>query len=200
MPSSFWPYRTPGISDDLFEHLPGIPMSQREIRLLIISQLRLSAKAVLWDIGAGTGTIPVEVGLLCPEGQIVAVERDEDVVDLIRRNCDRFNVHNVDIIIGSAPECLRTIPSLPDCICVEGGRDVKTIVLEAWQYLRSSGRIVATAQNLENLYRISEALAEVQARNIEVVQSAINRLETRGMHQVLVATDPMFVLSGEKVD
>ncbi|MGB3492376.1 MAG: precorrin-6Y C5,15-methyltransferase subunit CbiT [Elainellaceae cyanobacterium] len=200
MSSSFWPYKTPGISDHLFERLPGIPMSQREIRLLLISQLRLKADAVLWDIGAGTGTIPIEVGLLCPAGEIFAIERDEDVVDLIRRNCDRFNVRNVNIIIGSAPDCLTDIPSTPDCICIEGGRDVKTIVLEAWQYLRSSGRIVATAQNLESLYRISEALAEVQARNIEVVQSAINRLETRGNNQILVATDPMFVLSGEKVD
>ncbi len=175
-------------------------MSQREIRLLIVSQLRLKADAVLWDIGAGTGTIPVEVGLLCPEGQIFAIERDEDVVDLIRRNCDRFNVSNVNIVMGSAPDCLKEIATTPDCICIEGGRDVKSIVLDAWKYLQSSGRIVATAQSLESLYRISEALAEVRACNIEVVQSAINRLETRGNNQVLAATNPMFVLSGEKVD
>jgi len=200
MSSAFWPYQTPGISDHLFERLPGIPMSQREIRLLIVSQLRLKADAVLWDIGAGTGTIPVEVGLLCPEGQIFAIERDEDVVDLIRRNCDRFNVSNVNIVMGSAPDCLKEIATTPDCICIEGGRDVKSIVLDAWKYLQSSGRIVATAQSLESLYRISEALAEVRACNIEVVQSAINRLETRGNNQVLAATNPMFVLSGEKVD
>ena len=52
MPSPLWPYITPGIPDELFENLPGIPLSQRELRLLIISQLRLEANSVLWDIGA----------------------------------------------------------------------------------------------------------------------------------------------------
>ena len=106
MSSPLWPYVTPGIPDDLFERLPGIPMSQREVRLLLVSHLRLQADSVLWDIGAGTGTIPVEVGLLCPQGHIVAIERDEDVASLIRRNCDRFGVKNVEIVEGSAPECL----------------------------------------------------------------------------------------------
>jgi len=81
MPSQLWPYISPGIPDELFEHLPGIPLSQREVRLLLIAQLRLKSDSVLWDIGAGTGTIPVEVGLLCPGGQIIAIERDEEVAN-----------------------------------------------------------------------------------------------------------------------
>ena len=86
MPSEIWPYITPGIPDDLFDSLPGIPLSQREIRLLLISHLRLQPNSLVWDIGAGTGTIPVEIGLLCPQAQIIAVERDEEVASLIRRN------------------------------------------------------------------------------------------------------------------
>ena len=58
MPSQLWPYVSPGIPDDLFERLPGIPMSKREVRLLLISYLRLKSDSVVWDIGAGTGTIP----------------------------------------------------------------------------------------------------------------------------------------------
>ncbi|MGF1498286.1 MAG: precorrin-6Y C5,15-methyltransferase subunit CbiT [Elainellaceae cyanobacterium] len=200
MSSSPWPYRTPGIPDHLFERLPGIPMSQREIRLLLISHLRLKADSVFWDIGAGTGTIPIEVGLLCPQARIVAIERDGDVADLIRRNCDRFQIANVTVVEGSAPDCLMDLPSSPDCICIEGGRDIKEILRAAWQHLRSQGRIVATASSLENLYAISESLAELRARQIEVVQSAINRLETRGNRQVFVAADPIFVISGEKLD
>jgi hypothetical protein len=53
MPSPLWPYATPGIPDDLFERLPGIPMSPREVRLLMLSSLRLKSDSVLWDIGAG---------------------------------------------------------------------------------------------------------------------------------------------------
>jgi cobalt-precorrin-6B (C15)-methyltransferase len=194
-----WPYKTPGIPDNLFEQLPGIPLSKREVRLLLISALRMKADSVLWDIGAGTGTIPVEIGLLCPQGTIIAVERDEEVANLIEHNCELFDVNNIQVIEGSAPDCLQDLHPLPDRICLEGGKPIKDIILQAWEYLKPTGRIVATASNLESLYTISEGLAQLQARNIEVVQSAVNRLETRGIHQVFAAVNPMFILSGEKL-
>ncbi|MDI9640761.1 precorrin-6Y C5,15-methyltransferase subunit CbiT [Geitlerinema splendidum] len=195
-----WPYVTPGIPDDWFERLPGIPLSKREVRLLMISALRLQPDSVVWDIGAGTGTIPVETGLLCPQGKIIAVERDEDVAALIRRNCDRFEVSNVEVIEGSAPECLQDLPHRPQRVCIEGGRPIKDILKVVWQHLVPQGRIVATASSLENLYAISEGFAELQLRNIEVVQSSINRLEKRGIYQTFAAVNPIFILSGEKLD
>jgi precorrin-6Y C5,15-methyltransferase (decarboxylating)/cobalt-precorrin-6B (C15)-methyltransferase len=200
MPSQLWPYITPGIPDELFEHLPGIPLSQREVRLLLIAQLRLKPDSVLWDIGAGTGTIPVEVGLLCPNAQIIAVERDEEVASLIKRNCDRFEVNNVEVIEGSAPECLHELKVTPHRVCIEGGRPIQEILQAAWSYLPLSGRVVATAFNLESLYAISQTFSQLRARNIEVVQSAVNRLETRGFSQTFAAVDPIFILSGEKLD
>ncbi|ACC84117.1 precorrin-6Y C5,15-methyltransferase subunit CbiT [Nostoc punctiforme] len=200
MPSQLWPYITPGIPDELFEHLPGIPLSQREVRLLLIAQLRLTSDSVLWDIGAGTGTIPVEVGLLCPKGQIIAIERDEEVANLIKRNCERFEVKNVEVIEGSAPECLHDLKVAPHRVCIEGGRPIQDILQAAWHYLPPSGRVVATAANLESLYAISQSFSLLRARNIEVVQSAVNRLETRGFSQTFTAVDPIFILSGEKLD
>jgi cobalt-precorrin-6B (C15)-methyltransferase len=199
MSSELWPYITPGIPDQLFERLPGIPMTKRETRLLLISHLRLQPDTVLWDIGAGTGTIPVETGLLCPRGKIFAIERDEDVASLIRRNCDRFAVDNVEVIQGSAPECLEFLSQAPHRVCIEGGRPIRDILQTVWLKLRPHGRLVATAVSLENLYAISETFAELQVRNVEVVQSVINRLETRGTHQIFAAVDPIFILSGEKV-
>lgn len=200
MPSQLWPYITPGIPDELFENLPGIPLSQREVRLLLIAQLRLKSDSVLWDIGAGTGTIPVEVGLLCPGGKIIAIERDEEVANLIKRNCDRFDVKNVEVIEGSAPECLHNLKVTPHRVCIEGGRPIQEILQAAWDYLPPSGRVVATAANLESLYAISQSFSLLRARNIEVVQSAVNRLETRGFSQTFTAVDPIFILSGEKLD
>ena len=194
-----WPYKTPGIPDKLFERLPGIPLSKREVRVLIISSLRMKPDSVFWDIGAGTGTIPVEIGLLCPQGEIIAIERDDEVAGLIKRNCDRFGVNNVNVIQGSAPDCLKDIEPKPNLVCIEGGKPIKDILKQTWQYLQPEGRIVATVNNLENLYIISEGLSELQARNIEVVQSAVNRLETRGIHQTFAALNPMFILSGEKL-
>ncbi|GCA77829.1 MULTISPECIES: precorrin-6Y C5,15-methyltransferase subunit CbiT [Microcystis] len=194
-----WLYKTPGIPDELFERLPGIPLSKREVRLLMISALRLGDGGVFWDIGAGTGTIPVEIGLLCPNSPIIAIERDEEVASLIRRNCDRFGVKNVTVFEGSAPDCLANISLAPDRVCIEGGKPIKSVLQEVWQYLKPNGRIVATANNLETLYQFSEGFSNLQARNIEIVQAAVNRLETRGIHQVFAAVDPMFILSGDKL-
>jgi cobalt-precorrin-6B (C15)-methyltransferase len=69
-----------------------------------------------------------------------------------------------------------------------------------WGLLKPEGRVVATASNLETLYLLSEGLSEVQARNIEVVQAGVNRLEKRGLHQTFAAVDPVFILSGEKLE
>jgi len=194
-----WPYKTPGISDELFERLPGIPLSKREVRLLIICALRLRTNSLVWDIGAGTGTIPIELGLLCPQSTIVAVERDEEVASLIRRNCERFEVKNIVVYEGNAPDCLNQLPPQPDRICIEGGRPMKAILQETWHSLASGGRLVATANSLETLYTISETFAQLQVRNMEVVQGGVNRLETRGIHQTFAAVDPTFILSGEKL-
>ncbi|MBD0336111.1 MAG: precorrin-6Y C5,15-methyltransferase subunit CbiT [Cyanobacteria bacterium Co-bin13] len=196
--TSLWPYVTPGIPDDLFEQLPGIPLSSREVRLLLLGYLRLKPQSVLWDIGAGTGTVAIEAALLCPRGQVVAVERDEDVASLIRKNCDRFGLKNLEVIEGNAPDCLPELPYQPDCILVEGGRPLKDTLLEAWQYLAAAGRLVVTATNLETLYTVSETFAALRVRNVEAAQPAVNRLEARGNHQVFVAVDPIFILSGEK--
>lgn len=200
MADRLWKYITPGIPDDLFEQLPGIPMTQREVRLLMIAALRLEADSTVWDIGAGTGTIPVETGLLCPQGQVIAIERDEEVASLIRRNCDLFEVKNVEIIIGSAPECLRNISDRPQRVCIEGGQSISAIIKAVWAILNPHGRVVITASNLENLYEILDSFSQLQGRKVEVVQAAINRLETRGMKRSLVAVDPIFILSAEKMD
>lgn len=197
--STLWPYVTPGIPDHLFEQLPGIPLSSREVRLLLLGYLRLRATDVLWDIGAGTGTLTVEAAMMCRQGQVVAVERDEDVAELIRRNCDRFELTNVNVVQGSAPDCLASLEPAPNCIFVEGGRSLGQILLAAWDYLPSGGRLVVTAGNLESLYVVSETFAQLQVRNIEAAQPAVNRLESKGNRQFFTAVDPIFILSGEKV-
>jgi cobalt-precorrin-6B (C15)-methyltransferase len=198
--SELWKYVSPGIPDELFERLPGIPMSQREIRLLLLSALRLEANSVVWDIGAGTGTIPIEIGLLCPQGQIVAIERDEEVANLIQLNCDRFEVKNVQIVVGSAPQCLKQIVTLPQRVCIEGGKALKPILQQVWEYLPTTGRVVVTAASLEALYEVSESFTQLQARNVDVVQAAVNRLETRGNSRLFAAVDPIFILSAEKLE
>lgn len=193
-----WPYRTPGIPDSAFERIPGIPMSPREVRVLVLSQLRLGENHCLWDIGAGTGTIAIEAAVLCPKAQVIAVERDAEVVSLIEGNCEKFGLSNIQVIQGIAPDCLQQLSPPPDRICIEGGHPLQEILESCWQYLSPEGRIVATTHSLDGLYGLSAGLAAVRAHHVEVIQSAVNRLEHRGRAQMLVALDPTFVLSGEK--
>jgi cobalt-precorrin-6B (C15)-methyltransferase len=200
MADRLWKYITPGIPDELFEQLPGIPMTQREVRLLMIAALRLEVNSTIWDIGAGTGTIPVETGLLCAKGRVIAIERDEEVASLIRHNCELFGVTNVRTVVGSAPECLESIEEHPQRVCIEGGQSIATILAAVWEILNPHGRVVVTAANLENLYAVLDTFTKLHGRNVEVVQAAINRLETRGSNRRLVAVDPIFILSAEKMD
>lgn len=196
--SQLWPYVTPGIPDHLFEQLPGIPMSKREVRLMLLGALRLKPNAVLWDVGAGTGTVAVEAGLLCPQGKIVAVERDEEVAALIQKNCERFGVTNVEVVVGNAPVCFGDIPHTPDCVLIEGGREFKPLLTEAWAKLAAPGRMVATASNFETLHTISATFMALAVNHVETTQPVINRLETLGNSQVLRAVNPIFIVSGEK--
>ncbi len=161
--------------------------------------LRLKPDAHFWDIGAGTGTVAIEAALLCPQGKITAVERDEEVAKLIKTNCDRFEVTNVDVISGNAPECLNQIAGAPNCVLIEGA-PLQSTLEAAWQKLAMGGRIVVTANNLEALYTASETFATLHMRNIEVAQPVINRLETRGNRQVFATVDPIFIISGDKLE
>lgn len=197
--SALWPYATPGIPDHLFQQLPGIPLTQRDVRILVISHLRLTPNAQLWDIGAGTGTITIEAALLCPRGTIIAVERDEEVASLIQTNCDRFEVSNVNVISGNAPKCLNHIKGAPSCILIEGA-PLEATLESAWQKLMINGRIVVTANNLKALYAASETFSKLHMRNIEIAQPAVNRLETRGNRQIFKSVDPIFVISGDKLE
>jgi precorrin-6B methylase 2 len=88
---------------------------------------------------------------------------------------------------------------IPDRILIEGGRSVKEILEYCWQRLAIGGRVIATATTLEGLYRISESFSQLHVRNVEIVQSAVNRLETKGNRQIFAAVNPIFILSGDKV-
>ena len=136
--------------------------------------------------------------LLCPQGKIIAVERDEEVARLIKANCQRFGVTNAEVIVGNAPDCFDQLPHTPSSILIEGGRDPKPLLLNAWQHLSPHGRLVATARSLQTLYAISEIFSELQVRNIEIAQTGGSRLETRGANQTLQPITPTFILSGEK--
>ncbi|MGV2388193.1 MAG UNVERIFIED_CONTAM: class I SAM-dependent methyltransferase [Microcystis novacekii LVE1205-3] len=99
--------------------------------------------------GAGTGTIPVEIGLLCPNSPIIAIERDERSGEFYRRNCDRFRVKNVTVFEGSAPDCLPRLHRSFRPVSRAANR-LNRCWKKVWQYLKPNGRIVATGQQFGN--------------------------------------------------
>lgn len=197
---SLWHYLTPGIPDHLFERLPGISMSKRVDRPLILSYLQLDNNLVVWDIGAGTGTVTIEVALLCPTTQVIAVERDEEITELIKKNCENFGVNNVTIVTGNAPDCLGENLPNPDRVCIEGTNNYKTVLSEVWKRLKSYGRVVITTFTLQGIYEIVNTLTKLEATNLEVVQLHTCQLPLSSDHRLSTENKVIFLISANKLN
>jgi len=153
-----------GIPDRHFLSFPDRPglMTKREVRVQILSELALQPGQIVWDIGAGTGSVAIEVGRLCPASQVYAVEKTAIGVSLIRQNSQRFQVGNVIPMRGSAPAGLETLPD-PDRIFIGGSGGHLTPILDACGLrLRFRGRIVLAIATLEHL---QETLAWMRAQD-----------------------------------
>jgi precorrin-6Y C5,15-methyltransferase (decarboxylating) len=137
--------RAPGLADALFEHDGQI--TKREIRALTISALAPRRGEMLWDIGAGSGSVAIEWMLADPSLRAVAVERRADRAARIRRNAAAFGVPGLEIVEGAAPEALVGMPA-PDAIFIGGGAGTSGLLDAATRVLRPSGRLVVNAVTL----------------------------------------------------
>jgi precorrin-6Y C5,15-methyltransferase (decarboxylating) len=164
---------TPGLSDDLFEHDGQI--TKREIRAVTLSSLAPRRGEMLWDIGAGAGSVAIEWMLADPAMRAIAIERRADRAARIRRNAAAFGVPDLDTIESAAPAALSGLAT-PDAIFVGGGSDAAVLDAAA-RALRSGGRLVANAVTLE-----TEALllARHAALGGEMIRIAITRAEPVG--------------------
>lgn len=142
-----------GIPDHCFLSFPDLPglMTKREIRLIVLGELALQPKQVIWDIGAGTGSVSIEIGRLTPTSQIYAIEKTAMGVTLIENNCQNLQVGNVICMHGNAPEILWNLPK-PDRIFIGGSGGNLSNTLEVCQHkLKENGKIVIALATLENL-------------------------------------------------
>jgi precorrin-6Y C5,15-methyltransferase (decarboxylating) len=151
-----------GLPDSLFcsfRDRPGL-MTKREVRLVILGELALQPNQVIWDIGAGTGSVSIEMARLLPDSQIYAIEKTAMGQNLIEKNCDRFQVNNVTLIGGTAPHSLAQLRD-PDRIFIGGSGGNLSAVLEVCQQrLAPEGRLVAAFATLEHLNLCVEALRD----------------------------------------
>ena len=105
-------YDVPGLPDEAFLRAE-VPMTKSEIRSVSISKLRLKQTDIVYDIGAGTGSVSVEAALVCTKGTVFAIEKNKQAIDLIQRNSQKFGTKNMRVIEGLAPEALSDLP-IPD--------------------------------------------------------------------------------------
>jgi precorrin-6Y C5,15-methyltransferase (decarboxylating) len=166
--------RTPGLADNLFEHDGQI--TKREVRAVTLASLAPRRGELLWDIGAGSGSVAVEWMLADPSMRAIAVEQRPDRVGCIRRNAAAFGVPGLEVVEGAAPAVLSGLPT-PDAVFVGGGANDAGTLDAASRALRPGGRLVVNAVTLE-----TEALllARHAALGGELIRITIARADAVG--------------------
>lgn len=190
-----WPYENPGIPDDWFER-GDVPMTKREVRVCALAQLGVRRGDVVWDIGAGTGSVSVELALLASDGEVWAVERNEEACALIARNRVRFGAYGVHLAPGEAPEVLDALPT-PDAVFVGGSGGRMDEILACAVQRNPSVRLCITAIALESAVSALEALQGLGCREITCTQVAASRARAAGQLHLMLAQNPVFVISAE---
>ena len=153
------PRRCAGFPDEAF--LRGdVPMTKQEVRAAALAKLAVRPTDTLWDVGAGTGSVSVELALAAPRGRVYAVECDPEACALIRKNRERFAAWNLTLIEGKAPQALEALPA-PDAVFLGGTKGSMEAVVDAVLAKNPQARLCISAIALETL---SAAVAALTAR------------------------------------
>jgi precorrin-6Y C5,15-methyltransferase (decarboxylating) len=139
--------RTPGLPDDAYDH--DGQLTKREVRAITLAALAPLPGEVLWDVGAGTGSVAIEWMRTHPSCRAVAVEQRDERASRITQNAAALGVPGLMVVHGRAPEALADLPR-PDAIFVGGGLTADGVLTECWGALAEGGRLVANAVTLES--------------------------------------------------
>jgi precorrin-6Y C5,15-methyltransferase (decarboxylating) len=133
-------------------------LTPAEVRAIALAQMDIAPSSIVWDIGAGSGSVSIEAAQMASGGQVYAIEMDAEDHGLIRQNAERFSVANVNAVLGRAPEIFADIPD-PDAVFVAGaGREVTRISKDAFARLRPRGRLVVNTTSVDHLMELRDAL------------------------------------------
>jgi precorrin-6Y C5,15-methyltransferase (decarboxylating) len=178
-----------GIPDDEFIRIENIPMTKSEVRAVILSKLSIKPDDICWDVGAGTGSVSVEMALAVWRGKVYAIEQKSDAAALIKKNSVHFNVGNIHVVPGTAPEALAGLPD-PDSVFVGGsGGSIEAIITYVLTKNRNA-KIVASANTIET---VSKILANFPGSL--AVQVQISHTKKAGSSNLLIAQNPIFIIT-----
>jgi precorrin-6Y C5,15-methyltransferase (decarboxylating) len=146
-----------GLPESAYEHEAGL-ITKSEIRSAALGTLRLAGSETLWDIGAGSGSVSMEAGLMLPRGAVCAVEREEARVLQARANRARFGCAHVDIVRGEALDVIPSLPG-PDRVFIGGsGKDLERVVAASRARLSPGGVITASVVTHASIGTAARAL------------------------------------------
>src|SRR5262245_41573852 len=192
-------FRRFGNPDDVFaqsQPKSGL-ITQAEVRAIGLAQLDLQPTSVVWDIGAGSGSVAIEAAQLASEGMVYAIEQDVADYHLIVANAQTFGVRNLKAVHGSAPAVFAGLPP-PDAVFVGGtGKEIARLLEAAYVALRPGGRMVvnvATLESLNGTYAVLKVLAPAVQVLLVNVARGVEQLETLRFE----AVNPTFLLSVTK--
>ncbi len=172
-------------------------ITKLEVRMVSLARLDLQQDSLVWDVGAGSGSVAIEAAMLARWGQVYAVERDDESVELIRRNRTKFGVGQLTIVHGAAPEALRELPR-PDAVFIGGSGGRLTDILEAVdEKLREKGRVVINAALMETAGTAMGWLRE-NGFTVDVSLIQLSRGRELGSLTRFEALNPVFVVAGRR--
>lgn len=188
------PRRAPGLPDEAFER-GDVPMTKQEVRAAVLAKLAVRPEDILWDVGAGTGSVSVELALAAPRGRVYAVECRPEGCALIKANREKFRTRNLVLVEGLAPAALSDLPA-PDAVFIGGSKGSLAAIVDAALDKNPDARICVSAIALETLSAAVAALT-AKGRKVQVSQIAVSRAKAVGGLHLMMAQNPIYLITGE---
>ena len=178
--------------DSDFIRTEGIPMTHEEVRAVIIAKLRLTPDTVLWDVGAGTGSVSIAAAQLCR--RVHAVEVNAEAAELVRENAKKFRLHNVKVYESSALAKLAELQK-PDAVFIGGGGPELPAILDCVSERGSGIRVVVSAVSLKTSALCTMKLSGDGFTAFDAAQIAVSRIKRVGNAQIWQARNPVTIFS-----
>lgn len=188
---------THGISDEEFIR-DKTPMTKEEVRCISLSKLQLKENSVVYDIGAGSGSVTVECAMAALKGKIYAIERKDDAISLIKKNCEKFAASNVEIIKGYAPDFSEEINKHlqpPTHAFIGGSGGNLGSILDWLREKNDNVRVVINAIALETVTEIISELKKRKIENPEIVCVNVSKAKKIGQYNMMMGNNPVYIVS-----
>lgn len=182
----------PGMSDESFVR-GKVPMTKEEIRILSVAKLQLTEDSIVYDVGAGTGSVSMECARLCTSGTVYAVERNPEGIALIRENSKKLRLSNVKAIEGLAPEALMDLPA-PTHAFIGGSAGNMGEILDVLRAKNPSVRIVINTIALESISEVMQLLKE-RGYDADIVQISAAKSRVLGRYHMMTGLNPVYIIT-----